>query len=246
MLEQNYKQMAPYRLNGKSIPQLLEELGQKGNRAFTESLHPGIEHILGCRVPALRQLAKTILHDDWKLYLLTAGTYYMEERLLYGLVVSGLDPGKDFHEYLNWVTLFVERINSWSVCDAFTFRETVYSGHRMELWNYLIEQMQGSKAYANRFGVVMSMRYFIDEEHLPALFKAWSGVRNESYYVKMAVAWALSEAFVKYPEATMRFLQDEPLDKDTLHKALQKIIESRRVSQASKEAVRHLKAKIKH
>lgn len=66
-------------------------------------------------------------------------------------------------------------------------------------------------------------------------------IRHEGYYVKMAVAWALSVCFVKYPDRTLDYLKNSSLDDDTYNKALQKIVESYRVPADLKAVVRSMK-----
>lgn len=156
--------MKPYTLNGKTIPEILLELSREGNPRFTESLHPGVEHVLGCRLPDLRRLAKAIVCTDWQEYLRSAGTHFMEERLLFGLVLGYIAPD-DFKNYLELVDEFTARINSWSVCDAFSFAggRDYLEQHRRELWDYVCGKAQSEEEYTIRFGVVMAMRYFTDK-----------------------------------------------------------------------------------
>ena len=53
----SYKnKMDEYRINGLTIKENLLQLAENGNKKFTESLHPGIENVLGIRIPALRRL----------------------------------------------------------------------------------------------------------------------------------------------------------------------------------------------
>lgn len=236
--------MEAYKINGQSIPQILRKLAKKGNPAFTASLHPGVEQVLGCRLPDLRKLAKTIARTDWEAYLQTAGTHYMEERTLYGLVLGYISPG-DFQAYLKRVDIFVERINSWSVCDSFTFAGgKAYLGeHRVELWEYLRQKMTSQESYTVRFGVVMSLRYFIDREHLSSLYILYISIHHADYYVKMAVAWAVAECFIQYPQETMAYLKQNDLERFTFNKALQKITESFRVDKDTKDIIRKMKRK---
>lgn len=112
--------MDEYRINGLTIKENLLQLAENGNKKFTESLHPGIENVLGIRIPALRRLGAQIAKDDWESYLQTADTYYMEERMLQGMVISNLKM-KDTQAYLSLVARFIAIINSWSVCDTLTF-----------------------------------------------------------------------------------------------------------------------------
>ena len=89
----------------------------------------------------------------------------------------------------------------------------------------------------------MILDYYIDEEYLKEDFKIFDDIKHEGYYVKMAVAWAVSVCFVKYPEYTMKFLQTDHMDDFTHNKSIQKICESYRPSKEEKSEVRLLKRK---
>lgn len=236
--------MDEYRIDGLTVKEHLLAMEAQGNKAFTESLHPGVEHVLGIRLPQLRRLASRIAKGDWENYLFSADTFYMEERMLQGIVLGAIRPDADIEVYLNRVTRFVRIINSWSVCDTFTFGggEKFLSAHRERLWQYLLHWMHTEDEYTLRFGVVMTLRYFVDEAHLPLLLHEYDSIRHEGYYVRMAVAWALSVCFVKFPEQTMAYLQGEHhLDDFTYRKTLQKILESYRVDAATKQRIREMR-----
>ena len=59
----------------------------------------------------------------------------------------------------------------------------------------------------------------------------------------MAVAWTIQVAFVKFPKETMKLLKNNKIDEWTYNKALQKIIESYRVDEQTKEIIRNMKRK---
>ena len=103
--------------------------------------------------------------------------------------------------------------------------------------------MRAEGEYEVRFGVVMAMSLFTDEAHIAELLSCLDDIRHEGYYVKMAVAWALSVCFVKFPTLTMDYLRHNRLDTFTYNKALQKIIESYRVDAPTKEVIRTMKRK---
>ena len=44
--------MEEFRLDGLTVKEHLLILAEDGNRKFTEGLHPGVEHVLGIRLPA--------------------------------------------------------------------------------------------------------------------------------------------------------------------------------------------------
>lgn len=232
-----------YRLDGLTIKEHLLQLAERGNKKFTESLNPGVEHVLGIRVPDLRKLAARIAKDGWEAYLDTADTYYMEERMLQGMVLGCIRPDADIEVYLHRVTCFVWNINSWSVCDTFKFGggKRFIEANKDRLWEYLKTWMRAEGEYEIRFGVVMAMQYFIDEEHIEELFSLYNAIRHEGYYVRMGVAWALSVCFVRFPERTLAYLKQNTLDNFTYNKALQKIIESYRVDAGTKDVIRAMK-----
>ena len=87
------------------------------------------------------------------------------------------------------------------------------------------------------------MKYFIDESHIDELFGFYDNITHDAYYVKMAVAWAISFCFVAYPEKTMEYLKRAKLDDFTYNKAIQKTIESYRVDEAMKVKLRSMRRK---
>ena len=126
-------------LQGKPVREHLLALSVNSNKAFAEKLNPGVDNVLGLRLPDMRKLAVQIAKSDWKAYLATAPSFYMEERMLQGLVLGYVKPDDDIESYLSYVTRFVKIINSWSVCDSFKFAGTgkYLSVHSDRIWEYL-------------------------------------------------------------------------------------------------------------
>ena len=232
-------------LHGKPIREHILKLAENSNKEFAEKLNPGVENVLGLRLPDLRKLAVEIAKSDWKAYLADAPSFYMEERMLYGLVLGYIRPDGNIEEYLSYVTRFVKIINSWSVCDSFKFAggRKYMSAHSDRIWEYLKSFIGSDKEYEIRFGVVMSMKYFIDDSHIDELLELYDNIRHEGYYVRMAVSWAISFCFVAYPEKTMRYLNRAKLDDFTYNKSIQKTIESYRVDEETKNKLRAMKRK---
>lgn len=238
--------MSEYRINGLTIKENLLQLAEAGNKKFSESLHPGIENVLGIRIPALRQLGAQIAKDDWQSYLQTADTYYMEERMLQGMVIGNLKM-KDVEAYLSLTAKFVPLINSWSVCDTFDFcgKQRFVDKNKERVWQFLEGWLKSDQEYEIRFGVVMVMAHYIDKVYIDKVLQWMDRISHEGYYVKMAVAWALSVCYIKFPEKTMVLLRNNRLDDFTYNKALQKIVESYRVSAEEKKIIRGMKRKNK-
>ena len=87
---------------------------------FTAALMPGVENVLGIRLPVLRKIARQIAAGDWRTYLAEAEDFYFEERMLQGLVIgcARCTPA----EKLEHVARFVPKIDNWAVCDCFCWR----------------------------------------------------------------------------------------------------------------------------
>lgn len=235
--------MAEYRLpsDGFTVRGRLLSLAARGNKPFTASLHPGIDHLLGLRVPDVRSLAKEIAASDWRAYLADPGDFYMEERMLHGLVLGQVKVS-DVPEYLELVRQFVARINSWSVCDTFDFagKHRWVECHSAEVYDFLLSFIVSEREYEVRFAVVMLMAHFIDAEHWRSVVDVLETVKHQGYYVRMAIAWAMSVAFVKFPADMMKRMAVSKLDDWTFRKSVQKVRESLRAADSDKEALRQL------
>lgn len=222
------------------IQRQLLQLAADGNREFAQSLQPGVPNVLGIRVPQLRNLAREIARGDWKDYIEQADTYYMEERLLTGLVI-GYIKGITIEERFSLIRRWVPQINSWAVCDSVCTTLKPGKGEHEAWWQFIVPYMQSNEEYSIRFGVVMALSHFVDAVHLDHLFRFFCAIHHDGYYVKMAIAWAVSVCYVKFPNETYAFLAQDNIDAFTHNKAIQKICESYRVNNEEKDKVRVLR-----
>ena len=165
--------------------------------------------MLGIRLPQLRRLASRIAKGDWENYLFSADTFYMEERMLQGMVLGAIRPDADIEVYLNRVTRFVRIINSWSSATPLP------SGEERSSFPPIVS-VSGNTCFTGcipktnilRFGVVMTLRYFVDEAHLPLLLHEYDSIRHEG----TMCAWLLLGTvglLCEIPEQTMAYLRGE-------------------------------------
>lgn len=172
---------------------------------------------------------------------------YYEEILLQGLVIGCAKM--PFAELLELIASFVPKIDNWGVCDTFCGTLKATKTHMAEMWEFLADylalchQPTAETEYPIRFAVVMLLSYYIKEDYIDRVLSALNSLRHDAYYVKMAVAWALSMCYVKFPEKTMTLFNDNLLDDFTYHKALQKTIESLQVDRETKDVLRKMKRK---
>lgn len=109
------------------------------------------------------------------------------------------------------------------------------------MWEFIGKYINDDRTYFVRFSVVMIICYYTDAEHMEQAFYYFDKICHDDYYMKMAVAWAISIYFIKMPEQTMAYLKNNQLDDFTYHKALQKIRESQKVDKETKEKIKEMK-----
>ncbi len=211
---------------------------------FATSLIPGVDRMLGIRLPILRKIAREIARGDWRCYLAEAEDFYFEERMLQGLTIHYTHCTTD--EKIALIRRFVPKIDNWAICDSFCMTR-LHRADREAIWQLILPYFQAKGEYEVRFAVVTALANFIDPEHIGELLRHLGEVHHEGYYARMAVAWAVSVCFVKFPELTLTWLSEEcPLDDWTHRKTIQKIIESNRASAVQKAKIRRLKRPICH
>jgi 3-methyladenine DNA glycosylase AlkD len=223
----------------KTVRECIFSLADDEYRKFQSGLIPGINNILGVRLPSLRKLAKELAKGDWQGYISAAQDDYYEEIMLQGLVIGYAKA--DIEEILRYVAAFVPKINNWAVCDWCCGSLKITKEHLTRVWDFLQPYLLSQKEYELRFGIVMLLSFYIEDEYIDRVLMLLDSVKHEGYYVKMAVAWALSICFVKYSEKTMTYLKKNTLDDFTYNKTLQKITESFRVDKETKTIIRNMK-----
>ena len=226
-------------LQNEEIRIWLMEHAEEKLSSFSSSLIPGEEHVLGVRIPLLRAYAKTLAAGDWRDYLENAKDTSMEEIMLQGLTLGYVR--ESFTTLAPYLETYVGKIDNWSVCDSPCTSLKIAKREPEAVWNFLQKYLQSNQEYELRFGIVMLLNYYIDEQHIDQVLAWMNRIHHEGYYVKMAVAWNLSVCYVRFPEKTMTLLEQNELDDWTYNKSIQKMLESYRVSKEDKQILRGMK-----
>lgn len=223
------------------IREKLFSLADGEYQKFHSGLCPGTDNIIGVRVPVLRNLAKEIAHSGGFLDFLNCPTAYYEETMLQGMLIGFV---KDFDASVEYTRAFIPKIDNWAVCDVFCAGFKITKKHYDEMLAFIIPYLESEKEFEVRFAVVMLLDFYVTEKYIDEVIALLDGVHHDGYYVKMAVAWALSVCYVKFPDVTMEYLKNaDSLDDFTYNKALSKITESLRVSAEDKAVIRAMKRK---
>ena len=70
------------------VRQELETIAEADYKTFSASLIPGVENLLGIRIPILRDMAKKLAKEDWKGCMEWDNLLYFEETMLQGLILG--------------------------------------------------------------------------------------------------------------------------------------------------------------
>lgn len=220
---------------------------------FSASLNPGCGNIIGVRLPVLRKMAKEIASVNWKEYLAHALDDTFEETMLQAMVL-GYAKGK-IEEILMYAEEFVPKIDNWSVCDTFCNTFKIARQYPEEVWEFMMKYMSSKDApkglenvenqhnsgeFPLRMAAVMMLNHYINDAYIDKVLYAYDNMKNDGYYLKMGVAWGIAAAYVTYPEKTMKFLKNNHLDDFTYNKAIQKMRESYRISDADKKILKSM------
>ncbi len=223
------------------IREELLSLKEESYQKFSSSLIPGVDNLIGVRIPVIRKIANRLVKESGLEYLSNANDIYFEETMLKGLMIGNLKL--DIDTVLEQVELFIPKINNWSICDSFCSGLKIVRNHKIKVWDFLEKYYTSDSVYDIRFAVVLMLFHFIEEDYIDKIINVCDSITNDDYYVKMAVAWCLSICYIKFPKETHNYLLHNNLDDVTFNKTIQKIRESFRVDKITKEELNKLKRK---
>ena len=169
------------------------------------------ESVIGVRTPELRSMAKDIMKG---------GDYkdFLEELPHRYFEENQLQAFiisgiKDLNECMEELEKFLPYADNWATCDQMSPK--IFKKHKDVLLTHIKEWLESDKTYTVRFGVKMLMDHFLDEDFDPV-----------------------------YPEmvaSILPFIEEKRLDDWTHNKAIQKSLESRRITEEQKLYLKSLK-----
>lgn len=220
----------------------LEAAVDEQYNAFNSRIVNSALPTMGVRVPVLRALAVRIAREGAADFLTTYPLKRYEELALRGFVVGRL---REVGVVLCEVWHHVQLLESWAACDTFcSSLGWLTKRARPELETMIDQALEAEGEFVRRWGVVMRMAYFLDnQEDAAATLERFERVRCGEYYVNMGVAWGLATALAKAEELTLPLLRDrQRWCDDVWRKAVQKSLESNRISGELKDFLRHTRA----
>lgn len=223
------------------VQKLLFELQDVEYRDFHSRLIPNIdkERVIGIRTPELRKFAKEYgKTEDAEGFMQVLPHKYYEENNLHGFLIENM---KDFDRCVKALYSFLPYIDNWATCDLMSPR--VFKKHLPELLEHIYVWIKAEDTYSIRFAISMLLKFYLDGEFKPEYLELVAKVRSEEYYVNMMIAWYFATALAKQYDAALPYIEQQKLSADSHNKAIQKAVESYRITQEQKAYLKTFKIK---
>lgn len=226
--KENYQEYLNYLFSFKDEKYI--EFNQK--LIFTKYL------MIGVRMPVLRKIAKDISKGDIDSFLSLCQYKYYEEVLIVGFILGNI---KDLNILEKYLDNFLLKIDDWAICDSFCNSLKIVSLNKEYFWVKIDDFLKRKEEFVVRVGIILLLNFYIDKDYINKILKKIDQIKRDEYYINMAIAWLISECFVKKKEITLKYLKNNNLSKFTQNKAISKIKESYRVNYEDKIMLEKLK-----
>lgn len=208
-------------------------------RKFQSALVPNIspDVMIGVRTPEMRKIAKDLsAKAQASEFLESLPHKYFEENIIHFFMIALI---KDFGRCVEEVEKFLPYIDCWPVCDQGSPK--VFKKNHEVLLPHIKKWISSGHVYTARFGMRILMNEFLDQDFKPEYLKLVAGKKGEDYYLKMMIAWYFATALAKQYDAALPYIEEGRLDPWTHNKAIQKAVESRRVTEEHKDYLKSLR-----
>ena len=213
------------------------------NVQFTTKIVNSTKQVVGLKMSEMRKIASTICKGNFYSFLSKIHVDLYEFYTIKGLIIAKIKDCKMLKKHLE---SFANEIDSWSTCDVFCGDCKLIKKNQDLFFDDVVNFTKSHKEFVCRMGVVLLMKFYLDDEHIDFVLDLVTKVKNEEYYVKMGVAWLLAEAAIKYPEKVKTIITKRDFDKNVKIKAISKICDSFRIENDYKQSLKSYKSKFLH
>lgn len=208
-------------------------------RDFQSKLMPTIApaSVIGVRTPVLRDYAKRLVKaGGYDAFLESLPHRYFDENQLHAFIISDI---KDYERCIEEVCRFLPYVDNWATCDQMSPK--IFKRHKNDLLLHIKMWMKSAEPYTVRFGIKMLMEHFLEDDFDISFPEEVAKIRSEEYYINMMIAWYFATALAKQYDAVVPFVENKKLNPRTHNKAIQKAVESYRITAEQKDYLKTLK-----
>lgn len=207
-------------------------------RDFHAKLIPTVEKekVIGVRTPVLRKYAKSLTWEEAEEFLGSLPHEYYEENNLHAFLI---ERERDFGNCIEKLNYFLPYVDNWATCDM--MRPKILCRYPEELLEHIDKWILSGDTYTVRFGLNMLMSYYLGDNFKEEYLERAAAIHTDDYYINMMTAWYFATALAKQYEKTLPFFTEFRLPLWVHNKAIQKAVESRRITAEQKQFLKQLK-----
>lgn len=220
-----------------SIVNLLYTAADNVYKDFNSSLITTVDkkRFIGVRTPKLRAISHNIVKSgDWSDFIADLPHYFFEENQLHAFIISEI---RDFDFVIAAVDKFLPYVDNWATCDQMSPK--VFVKNSEKILPYIKKWIKSKHVYTVRFGVLCLMRYFMNDKFDKKYMDIVAKIKSDEYYINMMRAWYFATAAVNHFDDVLSYL--DKLDDWTRARAIQKAIESYRITPENKVKLKALR-----
>lgn len=196
----------------------------------------------GIKFAKLRKIAKIIAKEKRYDFFKEKHELF-EEKIIHAFAIGYCKENIDFQ--INLIKEFIPYVDSWAINDALCQNMLFARKNQKEVFEFLMSMKDSKNEWEIRIIAVTLLSHYLNDQYIDEVLNVLDNLNRVSYMSKMGIAWAIATAMAKYPTKTMNYLKNNSLDDWTYNKAIQKMIESYRVSKEDKLILKTMKRKTK-
>lgn len=198
----------------------------------------GSDNVLGIKTDKLKSVAKEISKNDYLGFIDNNKSSVHELVLLEGLLYGYLKIS--FSEIKALLDKYILKLDNWAEVDSTVSNLKIFKKADKEGFNYAKKLVHNKKPFIKRFGIIILLNYYLHDKYIDKVLEIVSDLKSKDYYVKMAISWLMSTAYIKYKEKTLVYLVNIS-DDFIYNKTLSKIVESRKINDKERKFIKSLK-----
>lgn len=216
----------------------LEKYIDKSYREFNSKLIPGVENVLGIRIPVLRNIVKEMSEEEREVFLNSLPHRWHEENIMHMIIIT---EEKDLDKAKEMLLNFLPYVDNWQVSDVGIPKSFKSTKDREDLLEFVKILISKESTYFKRYGVFILMKLFLDDFYNNEVLDMVANIKSEEYYVNMMRAWFFQEAMVKRCGDAIKYLEEKKLDRFTHLKTISKCVDSRKIDEKTKLYLKSLR-----
>lgn len=214
--------------------QIVEELKEasKKDKPFFNNIYNSKYLSLGTSIIDIKKIAKKYInydHQNLKLEYI--------ELIIYYFYINLMKNKTDVNSQIQFIFNNYQYLDSWVVVDT-TYQQLINIS-----FDNIKMLLNSNHEFVIRYGIVAMLPLIKDNNNLNTIFSLLKN--SDYYYVNMATGWLISYGFIYHFEEIYQYCLNSNLDINILKIAIQKGIDSFRVSNENKTKLKELRSKIK-